>query len=104
MDICFYHYCPGAKQQKKSLVKGFFYFFNCPGRKAGYLGWSAEVPEKLVKEKSERVPRGEGRSEAAEVRESPVKKLQAEQLPRAGRGKLPKLGEAPQLLLSLNSC
>jgi hypothetical protein len=30
-DICFYHYYPGAKQQKKSMVQGFFDFFNCPG-------------------------------------------------------------------------
>jgi hypothetical protein len=46
VDICFYHYCPGAKQQKKSLVKGFLDFFNCPGRKSGYLGWAAAVPGK----------------------------------------------------------
>jgi len=31
VDICFYQYYPGAKQQKKSMVKGFFDFFNCPG-------------------------------------------------------------------------
>jgi hypothetical protein len=30
------------------MVKGFFDFFNCPGRKAGYLGWAAAVPEKLI--------------------------------------------------------
>ena len=47
-DICFYHHCPGAKQQKKRLVKGFFDFLNCPGRKAGYLGWAAAVPGKLT--------------------------------------------------------
>jgi hypothetical protein len=46
VDICFYHYYPGAKQQKKSLVKGFLDFFNCPGRKSGYLGWAAAVPGK----------------------------------------------------------
>jgi hypothetical protein len=48
VDICFYQYYPGAKQRKKSLVKGFFDFFNCPGRKSGYLGWAAAVPEKLI--------------------------------------------------------
>jgi len=44
----FYQYYPGAKQQKKSPVKGFFDFFNCPGRKSGYLGCAAAVPGKLT--------------------------------------------------------
>jgi hypothetical protein len=30
------------------MVKGFFDSFNCPGRKAGYLGWVAPVPGKLT--------------------------------------------------------
>ena len=30
------------------MVKGFFDFFNCPGRKSGYLWWAAAVPEKLT--------------------------------------------------------
>ena len=31
VDICFYHYYPGAKQQKKKLVKGVFNWGKCPG-------------------------------------------------------------------------
>ena len=65
-DICFYHHCPGAKQQKRGWLRAFLIGAAAQGRRfgsAGALGWAAAVPraENFIQElHAERMPRGGG--------------------------------------------